>query len=229
MTRILIGVPTSEYARRADFYDHFDVIEKPAETMVSRAHGQSPARNRNLIIKQALEYDCTHIFFVDDDVILPRDILVKLLTHDKDIVTGLYLMRNFPHQPIVFDEARPDGKCKHYFMPDESEPGLVPIVNCGLGAVLIKIEVFKKMPHPWITLGEAEADHWCDDITFFNRARALGFELFCDTSIHVGHIGSMVIKPFYLDGKWLVTYDTSGTATVTIPMPKGVYVEEGKI
>jgi|PlaIllAssembly_1097288.scaffolds.fasta_scaffold00047_4 GT2 family glycosyltransferase len=225
MAKVLIGIPTAEYARRAEFYDFVDMMDKPDNTVCSKAHGQSPARNRNLIIKQALEHECTHIMFLDDDIEPPKDIIPRLLEHDKDIVTGLYLMRNFPHQPIIFADTKDDGRCLHKFL-QPGERGLVPIVNCGLGAALIKIEVFKTMPQPWITLGEAEPDHWCDDISFFNRARKLGFELFCDLDVHVGHMCSLVVKPHYENDQWYIAYDTRGSSKVLVPNPSPVFVQE---
>lgn len=218
MSKVFIAVPTGEFARRADFYDYFGLMDKPEGTIIAFSHGQSPARNRNVLIDQALEHGATHILFLDDDVIVPKDIIAKLIRHDKDIVTGLYLLRNFPHKPIIFSYADEKGACTHRFIaPDEPE-GLIPIINCGLGCCLIKIEVFQTMPRPWITLGELEKDHWCDDIAFFNRARDYGFSLFCDLSVRVGHIASCVIYPEYSDGKWLTSYDTNGESRLTYPM-----------
>lgn len=211
--KIMIGVPTQEVARRADFYDYFNTLEKPEGTMITGAHGQSPARNRNMIISQALEQNCTHVFFLDDDVAFQSDLLMRLLAHNKDIVSGYYLMRNYPHMPILFDIAQNDGKCRHYFPPDEQN-GLIEAVAFGLGACLIKIDVFKAMieeskDKTWIRLGELEKDHWCDDIGFFNRARAYGFKLYCDLNARVGHMAHCTIWPSYKDGRWMVEYDTN--------------------
>lgn len=216
-TKILVGVPTAEMARRADFYDYYNMLERPAGTICTFAHGQSPARNRNLIIEQAIAHECTHIMFLDDDVAFAPTLLSDLMKHsDKDVVTALYLMRNYPHQPIIFDEALEDGRCKHHYPADE-KTGLIEIVACGLGACLIRIEVFKALEKPWIRLGELEKDHWCDDIGFFRRVREAGFKLYCDTSIQVGHMAQATVWPQYVDGKWHTMYDTSGKGRVAFP------------
>lgn len=217
MTKVLIGIPTSGFSRNDRFYDYYNMLEKPAGTPCMFARGQSPARNRNIMIQQALDIGCTHIFFIDDDMALPPDSLVRLLKHDVDIVTGYYLMRNFPHKPNIFDEAFPDGRCVHHF-PDANENGLIEIVNCGLGCCLIKIDVFKALEKPWIRLGETEIDHWGDDIGFFNRVRNLtNFKLYCDLSLEVGHMAQAIVKPKYKDGKWYVAYDSSGDGGVEFP------------
>jgi len=218
MDKVLIGIPTAEFARQAQFYDYLGLIEKPVNTIQLSVHGQSPARSRNIIIDAALKNECTHILFIDDDTCPPKDILTKLLAHDKDVVTGLYLMRQFPHQGIIFDEALDDGRCRWHSLHNDVPNSLIPIVNCGLGAVLIKTKVFEKLTKPYIRLGQCESDQWCDDIDFFNRVRKAGFELYCDLSVHVGHMANLTITPGYVDGKWIVKYGTNGIQDVTFPM-----------
>lgn len=216
--RVMIGIPTSEFARRADFYDYVDMIEKEGEGIelvgITRSHGQSPARNRNVIIETALQNGFTHILFLDDDVVVRPDIIKKLLAHDKDIVTGLYLMRNHPHFPILFDESYQNNYCRFQIL-HKGRRGLVEAVNTGLGACMFKIEVFEKMSDdkPWIRLGQIaqEKDHWCDDIEFFNRCREkYGYKLWCDLECPVGHMVSGTVFPMRKDdGTWVTaaTFD----------------------
>lgn len=203
--KILVALITGEHVRNAIFLPSFIGLQRPSNTVTSTSHGQSPASNRNTIIRQALDNDCTHIFFIDDDMVLPPDTLMKLIKHDKDIVSALYLLRSFPHRPAFFDKAYPDGKCK--FTPlTKGLNGLVKGVNAGLGAVLIKTDVFRNLEEPWIRLGEIEKDGWCDDVGFFNRCRAAGYDIFCDLDAPVGHIQSSIIWPENVDGEWFTNY-----------------------
>lgn len=203
--KVLVALVTGEHIRRADFLPSFIGLMRPEGSVTSTVSGQSPASNRNTIIKQALENDCTHIFFMDDDMIFPPDTLLKLIEHKKDIVSALYLNRGFPHRPVFFDRAYENGYCK-YFSLTEGITGLIKGVNCGLGAVLISTEVFKKLEPPYIRLGEIEKDGWCDDVGFFNRCREAGYDVYCDLDAPVGHLGSMTIWPEKLNGKWMTTY-----------------------
>ena len=215
--RVLIGVPTAEMARYGRFYDYVDMLQKLPRTEKMFSRGQSPARNRNVIIEYALSKDFTHILFLDDDLAIPSDVMFKLINHDKDMVTGFYMMRNYPHRPILFDIAQEDGACAFTELIGQEE-GLIPVVASGLGCCLIKTDVFRVMEKPWITLGEYEKDHWNDDISFFNRARAKGFRLYCDLSIKCGHMCTTMVIPSYVNGQWLVTYDTQGTKSVSFPL-----------
>lgn len=219
--KVLIGVPTSEFGRRADFYDYFNTLDKPDGTLVISPHGSSPAKNRNLAIEQAILNNCTHVLFLDDDMAFKRDLLTRLLSHDKDIVTGLYYGRNYPHQPMIFDKVDERGRAFAYFMNGHSD-GLVRIAACGLGCCLIKIKVFEAMEKPWIRLGELDAQEWCDDLGFFHRASQVTSEIYCDTECMVGHISTMILWPNKVDGKWFTIYDTNnaGANTGAIQVPQ---------
>lgn len=229
MYKVVIGVPTMEFARQAKFYDYFNLIQKPEGTTISFAHGQSPATNRNLIIENALASDATHIFFIDDDVLVPPDGLMRLLAHDKNVVSGLYLMRNFPHAPIAFNAVDSDGKCRFKFLND-GETGLVPAVNFGLGCCLIRTDVFRLLEKPYIRIGQLNAEEWNDDIEFFNRVRAAGYQLYLDLDVRCGHMATATIWPNYVEDqkKWITTYDTqgSGHASFYAATPIQVYGDD---
>ena len=95
--------------------------------------------------------------------------------------------------------------------------GLIPIKNCGLGCVLIKTEIFKKLEEPWVQIGQMDKEGWSDDIHFFNRVTALGYEMFCDLEVQCGHVGQLIMWPKRnADGSWSTVYDTQGVQAVQI-------------
>lgn len=225
-SKVLIGLSTMEHIRKADFLPHFLGLKRPPNALTITVSGQSPAKSRNIIIEQAIANECTHIFFMDDDMIIPDTTILKLLEHDKDVVTALYLLRSFPHFPAMFDEAYDNGKCRFTFLTPEIG-GLVECVNAGLGAVLIKTEVFKNMEQPWVRLGEIEKDGWCDDVGFFNRVRAAGYKIFCDTDIRCGHMVSLVMWPEKHSNEWFTNYKhQNGNVLIPQNIPTQTEVKE---
>ncbi len=218
-SKVLVALVTGEYVRQASFIPSFLNLERPTNSFTSTVHGQSPAAGRNMIIKQGLEHNCSHIFFMDDDMVFPPDTLMKLLAHDKPIVSALYLLRAFPHRPAFFDTAYDDGKCKFASLKKELK-GLVKGVNAGLGAVLIKSEVFKKLEPPYVRLGEIDKDGWCDDVGFFNRCRAAGYDIWCDLNAPVGHMTYMTIWPEIHEDEWYTNYKhTNGNVRISQNIP----------
>jgi glycosyltransferase involved in cell wall biosynthesis len=216
--KILAAIPTSDVVRHGVFYDCFAQVKWPnSHCIISYSRGQSPAAGRNILIRQAKEKGVDYIFFIDDDVILPPDVVERLLSHDKDIVTGLYLHRPFPHRPILFDRVGESGRVGYKLLTDDVPEGLIKIKNCGLGCVMIKMSVFDKLKEPYITLGQLDPENWCDDIKFFNDCRDVGFDIWCDTSVKCGHLVSMAITPFKQNGKWFTAYNSFGTGQPSIP------------
>lgn len=217
MAKVLVGVPTAEAARHSNFYDYYNQLERPEGTLHMFARGQSPARGRNMIIQAAIDNECTHVFFLDDDVIPPSDIIVKLLAHDKDVVTGLYPMRDFPHYPVAFNKRFDNGFNRYIHLKPEIN-GLIEITNCGFGCVLIKMGVFDLVKKPWVTLGELEADGWCDDIAFFNKVGDAGIKMFCDTTVLVDHMMTVFAGFRKVNDNWVINYDIRGKGNCQFPI-----------
>lgn len=135
--------------------------------------------NRNICVTQAVETNASHLFFVDADVEFPPDTLVKLLHADKDIIGATYNKRSWPPRPIldIRKEDMPDGLCKSNAMPT--------------GVLLIKTDVFRKITQPWFAYQFTEGqEEWVgEDIYFCRKATQAGFEIWCDPTIDVKHIG----------------------------------------
>ncbi len=198
--KILIGILTGEYARRADFYDYFNLMSKPSDVLCLMCHDRSPARGRNIIVEQALLNNCTHILFIDDDMAYKPGALNQLLEHDQDIVSGLYFSRMYPFQPLIFDAIEEKGFRTRFLHGDE--PRLLKIVGAGMGFCLVKMSVFQRMEKPWFRLGELDSEHWCDDTGFFKRANEAGINVYCDTECRIGHMGTQVVWPVRDGDKW---------------------------
>jgi len=214
--RVLIGIPSAGYNRYGQFLDYIMNIARPKGTQFAFSHGQSPAQARNQIIQQAINEEYSHVLFIDDDVLVPNDIITRLLAHNVDMVTGLYLLRKWPHQPIVFTGAREETPSVKWRCLVENQNGLVPIDAAGLGCCLIDTKVFKALEHPWITLGDPDPETWCDDVPFFNKARKAGFKAYCDTTLRCGHFSQLIVWPHYQDGKWYTILDTQGIKALNI-------------
>jgi GT2 family glycosyltransferase len=181
-------------------------VERPEGTVVIQARGANVSENRNGIAERALALGCTHIWYVDDDQVFAPDTLNRLLAHDKDMVSGLYLKREAPFAPQVYDEADARGFCKPRLLR-EFERGLIPAVATGAGCLLVKTTVLAAMDRPWWTLGQITKDGWGDDLDFCLRAKKAGFSLWCDLDVLVGHQMALTVWPQYdmNTGKWQTT------------------------
>lgn len=144
---------------------------------------------RERLCKRAVELGCSHVLFVDSDMSFEPEVLDKLLARDKDIIGVLCNTRSEDKKLTVkiHDE---NGN----IIKEIDDSGLMKCAAVGTGFVLIKTEVFKKLPHPWF-FWESDEDGECktgEDMWFCNLARKNGFEIYCDCTIEIGHVGDKV-------------------------------------
>lgn len=157
---------------------------------------------RNALVYEFLKTDCTDLLFIDSDVIVQADDVMRLLAQstDKDVAAGLYPRRamdkNFfvdiPHDEngdMIFDGA------------------MLKVNRIGTGFMMIKRYVLEKLiaDHPeWVYEtkpdegGSAYAvfdfailngKYTGEDYLFCDRAREAGFEVWVDVEISLPHVG----------------------------------------
>jgi len=134
------------------------------------------ARNRNEIVKQAQAFGVSHLLFLDTDMAFETEGINKLLAHDKDIVGGMYNKRRLPLTNIVQEF---DGQTELF----EVKEGFLPT-----GFLMIKMSVFDKVPEPWFETMSTR--NWAEDRYFCEEARKVGFQMYCDPTIKLRHLGN---------------------------------------
>jgi hypothetical protein len=93
---------------------------------------------RNTIAQGSLTAD--YLLFIDSDMEFPVWGLERLLSHDKDIVGGLYYKKGEPHCPLVYEKTKMDYECIQN-PPTE----LFECDGLGTGFLLIKQKVLKDL------------------------------------------------------------------------------------
>ena len=96
------------------------------------------AQNRNIMAEKAIEMGSTHILMIDSDMTFPGDLLVRLLMRGKDVVGVPYPRRSPPYELL----GRPKD-------PENDQSGCVEFEMLPAGLLLIKTEVFSRIPKPW--------------------------------------------------------------------------------
>lgn len=214
----LVGVAANSTARYMAFTVCITSLQSPPNTGLHWALGSDRIVGRNRLVEKALDIGAEWLFYLDDDHAFEPDILMRLLEHDKDITASLYLQRIQPFSPVAYEEF--DQETKTYTSLDLTKYGkddLVPIVAAGTGGMLIKTEVFRAMEKPWFHLEDGIGS---EDLVFCNKARELGFEIFCDLGTPLGHIDPVIIWPSYMDDedRWGIGFNLANDFNLKIPV-----------
>lgn len=142
------------------------------------------------------EYD--YVLWIDSDMVFPADALERLLSHHKDMVTGLYFQRRGNHDPVIYSALYENG-CKQVYH-NYATNALFPVAACGFGLVLMTTDVIRLVAkcndgqtfQPFPSMGE--------DLSFCYRLQNAtdyrvrdGIRIWCDPTIQLGHIGEQII------------------------------------
>lgn len=222
--KILIGCPTyegyryciDEYLNRIKelLYKNFDLIlvdnsgsdgfynelkSKDINVLKGIYHEDVKKRiaeSRNILREKFLEGNYEYFLSLEQDVIPSKDILNRLLRHNKDLITGVYF-KYYPVKinqnkkaktmlPLIFKFSNEKDKmeiCK----PEEVEgEKFFKIRACGLGCILISRKVLEKVKFR----NDPKLDTF-DDFLFCSDVIENGFDIYADTSVKCKH---MILK-----------------------------------
>lgn len=148
---------------------------------------------RDKLAKRAIDRGFTHMLWLDSDMVFNEDLLDDLMYSGKPFVTGIAHARRAPHCSCIFNEIYPAPK---RFEGHDYPKDTFKIGGCGFACVLIETKIIEKVFtvngtafFPMRELGE--------DLAFCKRARDLGFEIWAEPSVRLGHIGHLTVYPEY--------------------------------
>ena len=144
---------------------------------------------RDRLAQHAVKHHFDEVLWIDDDMVFDCHLYEDLKMCGKDMVCGLFVSRHFPYVSCLFRSLIPVERISVY--PDEA----FKVAGCGFGCVLMKTQLLADVMNnnggkcfvPDQKLGE--------DVAFCQRATNLGYEIWCEPTARVGHVGRIVIWP----------------------------------
>ena len=192
--KLLIAIPTLDYVH-VDFMRRLLKLQKlltsrNVDFEIKINSGTLVYLAREELTAYALGYEFTHVLWLDSDMVFEEEIVDDLFDTGKDFVCGIFHARRPGHQSCIFRNLVPPERYRY----DEYPFDTFQIKGCGMAATLINTEILKAVRDhfgncftPAYNLGE--------DLAFCKRADELGFTIWCEPTVRVGHIGHLVIYP----------------------------------
>ena len=147
-----------------------------------------------------IDYD--YIMWIDSDVLYTPQYFIKLLTHQKDIVSGIYLMDDGKHFATCkeWDEEyfKKHGHFQFLTLNDiKGKEELIEVSYTGMGFMLIKKGVFESLEYPWFKPIEKKIGNMMDfaseDVSFCIRVKEKRFRIFIDPTVGAGHEKKVIL------------------------------------
>lgn len=204
---VFIGLPSHEFCSPL-FFQALQAFMMEAECSVAMKWniGDGISRARNQLTADFLETDCTHLLFVDTDLIFSAAHLARLLSHGEPLVAGFYAKKK--DGPLEWVCNTPDDGVR-----DPLPNGLQEMKYMGTGFMLIERHVLERMRATFDLSYTADGtkrtewDFWpmaryefpdgtrrllSEDWFFCQRWRDLGGTVWGDTRVILRHIGQAI-------------------------------------
>jgi hypothetical protein len=181
----------------------------------------------NTLASGSMEVCADYIFFTENDMLLPFDVIKRLydslVKTGWDGMAGLYFLRGDGTQPCLYNKA-PDTDWGHYPVMLVPEDQIFTIDCAGMGCVLLKTDVFRKIPYPWFDLKEGS---YGQDIYFYTKAKKSGVVIGCDSSVQCGHLGEKQVITIDSYRQWLVDAKDKNKTGFVLTAPRHQIKPEG--
>lgn len=207
--RGLVAIPCAVQSRWSSFHACVYELDLPAGAIIRTGRGNSPATNRNGLIDIALDLGVEWVWFLDDDLTFRPDVLKRLLVRFEDpaveAVVPLSFRRQPPFRALWFQEMAPAIDA---MMADLPPPGpLVPLKAATFGGLLVRTSVLRRLPKPYVALGQFVPDQWDDDLYFCRKLAAAGVQLWGDSTVQFGHTTDIEVWPHHSpETGWAVVF-----------------------
>ena len=193
--KVLIAVPCMDTVS-ASFAESLARLKKGDDCEVQLVQGSLVYDSRNRLAAYAMSENFDAVLWMDADMIFPPDLLEKLsadIETGKDIVSGLCFCRRYPYAPVIFTRMElVDNKPVTDSYTDYPEDEVFRVAGCGFGVVMTKTDVLRKISEKYHTVF-SPLPHFGEDFSFCIRARECGYEIWCDSSIPIGHVGYIAV------------------------------------
>jgi len=139
----------------------YTAVRKDLELMVLTKASSMLCYNRHILAVRALKEKATHILWIDDDMVFPKDTLVRLLHAKKPFVACNCTTRARPARSLAryADEKLVDSRGKS---------GLEEIATVGFGVAMTQTDLFKKMRPPFFLQDWVPANQgYCGEDVYF--------------------------------------------------------------
>jgi len=209
----VIALPCTEHFRYSRSALSAMAVKRPSLSKIDMVIGMDVTLASNKIVEDAIDEGFHWVWFQSDDHVYDDQMLYRLLDHDVDVIVPLIARRNPPYALVIYKgeewETLPDGQvtASYELFPPEEIPGegIMEVHAAGTGGMLVRTEVFKKIPAPWFESSSgAFTNH---DLEFCRKVRDAGFKIHADVESVMTHLSDYAVYPEFKNDRWGITLD----------------------
>lgn len=153
---------------------------------------------RDRLAGKAIGAGCEYILWLDSDMVFSEDLMIRLMADiqqgNRDFVTGIYHYRKPPYKPVIwekFSRTEIHGTAEQEQYLEYPRDRIFEVQACGFGGCLMRTRMIEPIMAKYSALF-SPLDRCGEDMSFCARATAMGYKLWADPSIQLGHRGHII-------------------------------------
>jgi hypothetical protein len=212
--------------RYYEFHLSLDALGAPAGTKLHIERSCDITQNFNNGVKAMIG---EWAWFLGDDHSFSPTVLMRLLSHQVDVVVPITPTKTPPWGPCVL-HGPTDGRIWHTEMPlyrwsELSGPGLLALPQgdfIGQAGMLVRRSVLEKIGYPTFKAGRLDPGRLQEDLSFCRELQQMGVTIYIDQEIIFDHHAPVCVTARKHEGVWVPSLK-AGTGSVMV-MAGGVRV-----
>lgn len=202
MSKVFIAVPSMD-TLPALFCQSLALLQRAGDTMIGFEVGSLVYNARNNLARQAIKEEADWVLWLDSDMVFGPDLLQRMMKvcteNDIEFLTALCFRRKPPYTPCLFDRLDKVEKGASYTALLSVPDGRFKVGGCGFAGVLMSTQVILDVGAKFNGRMFDPLEGFGEDVSFCWRARQCGYDIWCDSSIELGHVGSTVVTRGYFE------------------------------
>lgn len=200
---VLVGIPTYKHVPSLSYIAGIStIVDAGMSGILATVSGKIDmyiTMARNELCEYAIEMKrkklATHLFQMDDDMVIPNGTIQQLLEREVGVVGGAYWGKNL--RPIAYNLLPPGSGAALNWWSVIPRAGLRKADGLGAGCLLTEIGVLEQMHNRygdkrWFQ--NADSDQYLgEDVFFFRRLKEMGIPAYIDCDAVCGHIAPVVV------------------------------------
>lgn len=187
--RTVVAIPCLDHVD-ADFVQSLVQMNKVDDTQIDLLTGSLVYVSRERLADLAIAKKADYVLWLDSDMVFSPELLQDLIDSNKDMVAGLCFRRRPPFTPVIYKKIRfgqtPEEHVNEEYL-DYPKNSLFEVDGVGFGAVLVRTDVIRAVKERYGNAFEPMKGYG-EDLTFCIRARMCGYQIWCNSSVKLGHV-----------------------------------------
>ena len=200
--KVFIAVPSMD-TLPALFCQSLALLRRAGDTQIGFEVGSLVYNARNNLARQAIKAEADWVLWLDSDMVFGPDLLQRMLAvcteNDIDFLTAICFRRKPPYTPCLFDRLEKTENGASYTALLSVPDGRFKVGGCGFAGVLMSTDVLLSVATRFEGRMFDPLPGFGEDVSFCWRARQCGYDIWADSAIEMGHVGSCIVTRGYFE------------------------------